>query len=114
METRTRTADLPSTPGAYHWTAPRCLWFHLERGRCARFSRSSSFPGRVRSRAGARDRTRPGNEEDRLKRAQRPRSRWDHKQRGAVQWYAPGVLGKSAVRVLVSMAFGSFLDKREL
>ena len=32
----------------------------------------------------------------------------------AVRWYSPGVLGPAALQVMMSSAFGSFLDKREL
>lgn len=36
------------------------------------------------------------------------------KRQKPVQWFSPGVLGTSALRVAIHSAFGAYLDKREL
>ena len=35
-------------------------------------------------------------------------------QRSAVRWFSPGVLARSGIKVVLSSAFGDYLDKREL
>ena len=35
-------------------------------------------------------------------------------QRAAVRWFSPGVLARSGIKVVLSGAFGDYLDKREL
>jgi hypothetical protein len=46
----------------------------------------------------------------------RPRHEGDlkFKRQHAVQWFSPNVLADASLRVLISSAFGAFLDKREL
>ena len=46
----------------------------------------------------------------------RPRSleELQFEQRSAVRWFSPGVLARSGLKVVLSSAFGDYLDKREL